>query len=336
MLALALVLIGQVAPSDAIDRDLNIEKVFAKEEQPTPDGWKFNLTVGVNGSMTHSSNVVGMVNGTSAQAGAVIDGGATLKFGLNSWENAVRLNEAFTRTPTVPTFLKSADELRLQSTFLHRMEAVQWLGPYARFFGSTSIFRGWTVPATDVYIERIGVDGNSTTTQKLAGQKYGLTKPFEPLVLRESAGFFANPIEGTPITMRTRLGAAAQQLIAQQGYALKDATTTTPNNPATPIVYQQLRSSVQGGAEFDVEALGTIVENVTYSGRADFFYPIWETNDSQVKGSKLQTDISAKLSVRLSKYLSLDYILSAKKIPQVVDVWQVQNGLLLSIAFTVI
>ena len=42
----------------------------------------------------------------------------------------------------------------------------------------------------------------------------------------------------------------------------------------------------------------------------------------------------AKLSVRLSNYFSLDYILSLKRIPIIVDEWQVQNGLLVSCNYT--
>ncbi len=337
MLALALLVLAQTAPataspSDDADKDLNAEKMFAKQEPTTPDGWKLNLNIGATGAMTRSTNVIGTVNGTTAQAGLLVDGGATLRHGLNSWENGLKITESFTRTPTIPHFLKSADEFRLQSTYLHRLEALQWLGPYARFLGTTSLFRGWNITPTGVdTIRRTGVDGNHTDFVTSPGHKYGTTKPFEPTLLRQSLGMFANALEGKEATLRTRVGAAMQELITQNGYALTD-DATTPNI----LEYTQLRSSLQGGAEFDIETLGTIVENITYAGRAGFFYPIWETNDAQLTGSKLQTDISAKLSFHMSKYISLDYVLSAKRIPQIVEQWQVTNGILLSVAMNVI
>jgi hypothetical protein len=40
--------------------------------------------------------------------------------------------------------------------------------------------------------------------------------------------------------------------------------------------------------------------------------------------------------VRLTKWASLDYVVSAKKIPLVLDAWQVQNGLLLTVGFDLI
>lgn len=335
--ALAALIVTQIAPGgDTTPKDLTAEKVFGSPETPPPDGWVKSLTIGANGAFTRSTNVVGTINGTSAQAGIIIEGGATLVSGLNRWENAVKLTESFTRTPLVGTFLKSADELRLQSTILHKLQAVQWLGPYARFLGTTSIFPGYQAYGSDQGIIKTSAgDGGQTFPAELipAGQRLTLTKPFEPTLLRQSIGMFANPINSQPVTFKSRLGGALQEIITRRGYALADSGGTPE------IEFNQLSGSIQGGAELDLEALGTIVTNVTYSARASFFVPVVQSgvdDDAPKAFDAMTTDIAAKLSVHLAKWLSLDYVLSAKRVPQIVEEWQIQNGLLLSVAYSVI
>lgn len=330
--ALTALVLTQIAPGgDTTPKDLTADKVFASPETPPPDGWVKQLTIGANGSFTRSTNVVGTINGTAAQAGIIIEGGATLVHGLNRWENAVKLTESFTRTPLVGTFLKSADELRLQSTYLHKLRAVQWLGPYVRFLGTTNIFPGYQAYGTDQTIVQTSTGGNAFTTTVPAGRRYTLTKPFEPTLLRQSAGFFANPVSSQPVTFKTRLGGALQEIITRRGYALSDSSSTPE------IEFNQLSGSLQAGAELDLEALGTIVTNVTYSGRASFFVPAVQSGDHDPSGFEaMTTDLAAKLSVHLAKWLSLDYVFSAKRVPQIVEEWQVQNGLLVSVAYQVL
>lgn len=351
---LVYLVVSQVAPGNVTDKDITADKVMvedaavapaeaapaaeataAADAPPPPPAspWKYTLGIGVNGAMTRSTNVVGTVDGTSAQIGAIVDGSAIYVEGQHNWENVLKLTESFTRTPTVSTFLKSADELRLQSTYIYKLKSVPWMGPYARGLGTTSLFRGYEVRGEDTTIERINSDGTSSgPITKPAGNKYGTTKPFEPTLLRESLGMFANPVTLPEFTLKTRLGAAMQHILTREGYAISDDDST----PGV-IEYKQLQDSTQAGAELGIEMLGKAAENLTYTASADFFYPMYESNDSSAQDGieKLQTNIAAKLSVRLSKYFSLDYILSLKRIPIIVDEWQVQNGLLVSCNYTI-
>ncbi len=355
IIPLIFVVVSQTAPGTVTDKDLTSDKILAAPADaaapaadaaaapavvegmaeaapppPPPSPWKYALTLGINGAMTRSTNVVGTVDGTSAQIGAIVDGSANYTSGQHSWENVGKLTESFTRTPSVPSFLKSADELRLQSTYVYRFSGVPWLGAYGRLLGTTSVFRGFEVRGVDTVIVRNFADGTSSgPLLKAAGNKYGTTGPFEPTVLRESAGAFANPLTGKDINFKARLGAAMQHVLTRDGFALSD-------NAATPEVeYNQLVSSTQAGAELGFDAVGSIADNLSYTFRADFFYPVYESEDSPQDGiEKLNTDIAGKLSVRVSKYFSLDYILAVKRIPIIVDEWQVQNGLLVSCNYT--
>ncbi len=357
ILPLVYLVVSQAAPGTVTDKDITADKVMtpapaeeaAKEETkatppettttaapdapapPPASPWKYTLGIGINGAMTRSTNVVGAVDGTSAQVGAIVDGTANWVKDQHNWENVLKLTESFTRSPAIPSFLKSADELKLQSTYIYKLRAVPWLGPYARGLGTTSIFRGYEVRGEDTVIVRNFSDGTSSgPLLKTAGNKYGTTKPFEPTLLRESVGMFANPVAMPEFTLKSRIGAAMQHILTREGFAIAD-------DSATPEVeYKQLVDSTQAGAELGIEMLGKVAENLNYTASADFFYPLYESTDSPQDGlENLQTNIAAKLSVRLSTYFSLDYILSLKRIPIIVDEWQVQNGLLVSCNYTI-
>ena len=47
-------------------------------------------------------------------------------------------------------------------------------------------------------------------------------------------------------------------------------------------------------------------------------------------------ELGAKLSVKLADWASLDYVLSAKYLPQIVDEWQVANGVTVTIGYDLI
>jgi hypothetical protein len=288
--SLVYLVVSQAAPGSVTDKDITADKVItapaaeeaakaatevtppetsttaAPDSPPPPPAspWKYTLGIGVNGAMTRSTNVVGTVDGTSAQIGAIVDGSASYVDGQHNWENVLKLTESFTRTPAIPSFLKSADELRLQSTYIYKLKAVPWLGPYARGLGTTSLFRGYEVRGEDVVIIRNLSDGTSLPPDdKAASEKYGTTKPFEPTLLRESAGLFANPIAMPGLTLKTRLGGAMQHILTRKNFAISDDSATTE------IEYRQLEDSTQAGAELGIEMLGKVAENLTYTARAD-------------------------------------------------------------------
>ena len=50
----------------------------------------------------------------------------------------------------------------------------------------------------------------------------------------------------------------------------------------------------------------------------------------------LNTELTAKISVKLAKWLSLDYVLSAKRVPLNLDDWQVQNSVLATAGFDIL
>ena len=130
---------------------------------------------------------------------------------------------------------------------------------------------------------------------------------------------------------QAKLGFGIQEIITQNGFALTD-------DAATPeIEYTQLNDATQGGAELEVGANGTIVENVTWNAKAAFFMPFFTTAATDLDGIELlSTELTAKLSVKIAKWFSIDYVLTAKRIPLILDDWQIQNGVLATAGFDIL
>ena len=335
ILVAALASASPAGAQEVVPEDLGHDKVLGttEKEQQRADGWAKKLSVGATGSYNHNSNVVGAVDGGTTQLGLIVDGHAHLKHGQHLWENVLSIKETQTRTPQLDLFIKSADEARFASTWMYRLKAPPWLGPYVRGMATTQLLLGSEVRTEDVNIQRIDVDGQVIADkQVLSGTRYHLTKSFEPTVVKESAGVFANPIDEETLTLKAKAGAGFQHVFVRDGFTIADNKDTVD-----VIEYQQLQASTQGGAELEAEANGKLTESTTWSARAAFFYPLYTSVDTELEGlDVMSTELGAKVSVRLAKWLSLDYVFSAKRLPLVLDEWQVQNGVLLTAGFDLI
>ena len=108
----------------------NINRVIASEE--VKDGWTPKLKLKSNISIGSSQSVVGQVDGDSTTLGVSLDSGLDYKSGQNEWRQELKYSGATTRTPSLPRYVKSADELNYLSTYLRKLESMPNLGPYFR------------------------------------------------------------------------------------------------------------------------------------------------------------------------------------------------------------
>ncbi len=295
------------------------------------EGWTPKLSLGATGSYVNNSAVVGQDEGTTVQVGLVLDGSAVLKSGQSEWQNGLKVEHSQTRTPLLERFVKSADSLEFKSLYLYRLQSMPWLGPYARLKVNTALFSGYLVKPDATVVRRTDGDGKVTDTTVAAQEEFSVTDPFEPLVLTESAGAFAEPVKGDLLTFTAKLGAGGQHIFAAGGYAVTD-DDTTPELEMTEIL-----TSHSAGGELELELKGALASNLTWGAVANFFYPFLTTSDVDLSGlDLLHSDLGANLSVKLAQWLSLDYVLKAKKLPFVVQEWQVQNSLLLTAGFNLL
>lgn len=314
-----------------------VEKVAGADERP--EGWYWALNVGGNLSYSHNRKVVGNPDGHSFQFGAVIESHAGYYARPHEWLTELSIKETVAKTATIDGFVKTADSFELGSTYFFYFDPPEWLGLFARVRLATALFPGWDIRDADTPYVRKYVNGDKEFGTFNAQEEIDLTDAFAPLSLKESLGLFALPIDRKAIKIRAQLGVGAQEVFTQSGWVIDGVDVLDPDDPNDPdplarIQLTQLEDYQQVGGELEVGFSGAINEYVTWSVVTNLFQPFYSTLlAGKELGDLLEVRIDAKLSVRLASWLSLDYILAVRRIPLILDDWQVQNGVLLTAGF---
>ncbi len=321
----------------------------------TQPGWHPLLRVSANLAVGHNKNVPGNPDGTNFNFGYLINGGLGY---LNDtkeheWANTLLWQLGYTRTPVVDAALKSMDVIDFKSTYLYHIPAVPWLGPFVAFRLSTAMLPGYDVRADDANVLKlrateeqlfddednlIDEDGNQITEfhesveTVSGGKKIDLTGAFAPLTLRESVGLFAIPVDKKAFKLDIRAGFGVWETFVRDGYVIEDNEKTE-----TLLELRQMQDTVQMGPELGINIKGLIETNVTYAFNALFMQPVYHTADTDLEGiDLLNIELEFLLGIKLWEWASIDYSFKAYKQPLIVDDWQIQNGLLLSINFSIV
>ena len=292
-------------------------------------GWKTTLSLGTTFSFNQADSVVGTPDGISAQIGILADGQSEYRQGRHTWTNTLKAQFATSKTPSIDRFIKSADGLDLGTTYTFGLPQLRWVGPYVRARFSTQFAPGYLVKAAAFDVARIQPDGGRLPVEHYAAQQFvQLTGSFDPMLFGESVGLFANPTESEAVTVKLKLGIGSQQLVTTSGNAVVDDATPPE------IEVKQMRSATQVGGEAEAQANGKVSKALTWKAKATLFMPFYTSIDNTATGiDALNADFSAGASYRLAKWLSLDYVFSAKRVPLISEKWQVQNGVLLTVGF---
>jgi hypothetical protein len=287
-------------------------------------GWKSRLSLGLNGAWAQSSDVPGAPDGSTVQLGTLIDASLERVRRRWSWLNGVKLQYGLTRTPLLERFIKSQDMLDAASTFFLRA-AHRKTGFYGRTRATTAVTDGYLIRPTAATLARRRFDGAVVLEPLAAQEQLPLTKAWEPLLFAEGVGLFLHPTETEGVTVRLRAGVGAQQSFAQGGYILADDPKTEE------IELRELRSASQLGAEAELAAEGRYDDHLSWRAKVSWFLPVW-TNRTDLRSGigALQTDLTLGASYKLAKALSIDWQSTFRKVPVVVDVWQVTHALLLT------
>ena len=328
-LTAAVVFTGQVAfGQDIIEDDL--KKQVSETTPESKDGWKLGLNLGSTISFNHNSNVVGIPDGINFQIGVLVGTFANLRGGQHEWLNSLDLKETFTKTPSIDLFLKSNDELSLKTTYLYHIEDIDWLGPFVRASMVAQVFPGFDARPDTVTLSKTAPDGTVTQDSVEGQHPITLTAAFEPAKLKEVAGLFANPIDMESAHLQVQLGLGSTQTFTADGYVITD-DEKTPELEMT-----QLEDYIQVGGELEITLGGKFQKFITWGVNTSFFQPFYTSKDRDLSGLDLMTiTMAANLSVKLAEWASLDYVLSAKREPLILDEWQVANGLLFTAGFSV-
>ncbi|MBN2344358.1 MAG: hypothetical protein JXX29_11745 [Deltaproteobacteria bacterium] len=313
-------------------------------------GWHPRLKFNANFALGQSKNVPGNTDGLSVQLGYLLNGTADYLSDNDNheWTNALLWELGYTKTPVVDTWIKSMDTIDFKTSYLYHLPKPRWLGPFVSFRLTTAMLPSYEVRAAETNVVRL--DPGDTVTEGPSGapvnengaflplrtfgsgEKIDLTPAFSPLTLRESLGLFAKPSEKTTFTLDARLGVGAWETFVQNGYVLED------NEDTAFLELRRMTDTVQIGTELGIVANGAFHDDtVSYRLSALFMQPFAHNADTDLEGVDLMNrEFEAGLGVQLLDFLSINYSFKAYKQPLIVNKWQIQNSLMLSIGFDLI
>ena len=270
----------------------------------------------------------------------------------HEWLNGLKLQLGFTRTEETQKVVKSLDTIDFKTSYLYHLPPVKWLGPFVSFRLSTAMLPGYAVKSTDTNVLRLekddvigATDGGSPTLNDevltasneqvetvRAHDKIELTDAFAPLTLKEAAGIFAVPINKENMRLDIRAGFGAWETFVRDGFTVADNEDT-----ADYFELRRMQDSVQLGPELGLGFTGMVDKNVNYAFTAVFMQPVYHNADTDLEGFELlNMEFEALLGVKLAEWISIDYAFKAVKQPLLVEDWQIQNNLLVSIGFDIV
>lgn len=277
-------------------------------------------------ALAHNYQIPGLADGLTFNLIALISGKLTLVHNQLRWISTVELVNAHAKTPVVKPILKTADllavDIRLEYRFTGKMDKVFL---YAGLALTTPLFPGDLVPTTDTDLVLTRTDSTQLTALARADRRFRLTAPFAPLFFKQLLGSGVKAYTSTLATLGLYLGITTQQIWAS-GWTPADVDTTAELELMELQDYQQL------GVATGFTLGGRIHKRLTYAILADFTYPLYTSVETSLKGFDLMDiDLSFKLSLKVARWVSVDYLLSAKRLPLIVDQWQLVNNLVVAI-----
>jgi len=293
--------------------------------------WELKGKLSSNFSFTNNKNYVGQTDGSIYQFNIITEEDVNWRKGQHEVLNNLQIKYGLSKTPQLEDIFKSQDQFKYLGTYLYRLKQIPWLGPFARLNFSTSLFSGYYVSSSDEELILNYADGSSQNVGSLeANTRYKIVDSFEPMTIRGNLGFFANPYDKKEFKLNLKFGAGFQKIIAKDGFVLADDSGTSE------IEFKQLEDSDEAGLEFEVDVSGIISDNINWSFVANLFFPLNDSGGSNddIDGiDKLNTDIEGKFSSKITKNVSLDYFLIIKRLPLIVDEWQIQNGVVVNVSY---
>ncbi|HMN68252.1 MAG TPA: hypothetical protein PKC28_06900 [Bdellovibrionales bacterium] len=287
-------------------------------------GWKKASNLGANVSFSSSSDVVGQTDGSSQAYGLNLKGSFTHFTEQGEWRNSYTVLGATTRTPSVPRFVKSTDEAKLETIYLYSMKSLPSVGPYAKGEVSAPMFKGEDVRASDVTYQF--ADGSTFT-----GSTLELTESFKPLNTKESVGFFWKAVQEEKMKLELRAGFGALQVAADGQRAISGTDAATGN-----VLVVELTDVSQGGLELGASLKGKFDEKTSYEAGVETLTPfINDKRSGDDREAVRLTNIEgfAKISSNITSWASFGYDYKVRIQPQVVDRTQQIHMMVLNINY---
>ncbi len=330
LLAVALVISSSAtahAQAQLMPKDETLKGAGEEDVQ----GWNPSLAGTATVNLVSNSNVVGQVEGFSTLFGIGIAGGADYTADRHLFRGTLSITESFARTPVVDELVKTNDVVQLDGLYNYFMR--KKLGMFGRLSVKASAFAAEDIRGVETtWVEKT----DPPTPLVTAGFRQRLADPLSPLTFAESAGLFAEPLDGEKLTLSLRAGFGGRQTFAEDVLLIDD-------DKATPeIELLRLADVHQLGFEGFAGVTGKLKGGkLAYRGGLALLFPL-VNNDKFDRGAGALTRIGFESSVTFTVFdwMSLVYSLHVTRDPQLFpegnELTQVQNSLLLTFTYTLV
>jgi len=270
--------------------------------------WHRSLVVGAEGTFVPSENVVGGSDQTVLGANVFIDGHLAYNRDAHHVTTLIQAEAGGSQLRPVESdfqpWLKSTD--RVQGDLLYAWYIRPRVGPYVRGAGEPKAFSSYELVTEDTDYIRIDTDGTeSEVISRAANSTFAIADPWAPTILREGVGINTRIASTRTFTLSWRVGFGLRQNLYAGAYQIEDVESTPE------IEYQEIASFNQEGIESTIVASAVIpVIGAVYSTDLELF------GDFETLGQP-SIEWRNTVSVRLTRYLSLNYTLNIDRLPQV-------------------
>ncbi|MFO7735778.1 MAG: hypothetical protein R6W70_06130 [bacterium] len=300
----------------------NLNKEIEKPEikNNRPEGWSGLYEIRSSFNLNDSRNVVGSQSGTAVSMGfSFMTKGIYLK---NSHKLRLEFStqQSFLRSSQFERFVKSNDKITMSSTYFYSI-GKSW-GVFASNRAETTLIKS----NHHSTVEKDYVFPNGSVVRK---DSVKLAEPFLPLKIIESAGAFYKLYDKKYLSSEILAGPAGKHIFGKGGY------TVSEENDSEVILtnigtHHQMGALValRAGGEFKAET------DIFYKLSTEVFFP-FVTNDNDEKKSHelISYDFSGEINLKIFSWMSLGYTFSVLKEPQIIDKWQAQNNIMISIGW---
>jgi len=301
------------------------EKIIAPVKI-SKSNWQYKAKLSSNFSFTNNKDYVGQTDGSIYQFNINTEGSANWHNAQHELLNNIRVIYGLSKTPQLEDIFKAKDQIKYISTYLYHLKTIDWIGPFIRLTFTSSLFKGYYVSSNDEVLAYTDGQVKKNCTLK-ANTRFKIVEALEPMTIRGNLGFFANLYDRKELKVELKFGSGFQQIITNNGYVLADDSNTPE------IEFEQLEDHTEAGIELEADTSGFINDNVNWSIKSNLFFPLneQENNDEVLDGiDKLNTNIEGKVSSKLTEHFSMDYLLVIKRLPLILDEWQIQNGVVVN------
>ncbi len=287
--------------------------------------WFRSLVLGAVGSWLQQRNVVGTNNQTTATGTLFLDGQLAYNNERHSGSALLQIEEGASQIipqqgSPLPV-VKSQDRVRLDLLYTYFLRPR--VGPYVRAAAETQAFRTLVLVSEDTTVSRQFADGTVANQFVPANETYFVADAWQPLIVREGVGLNMRVLNKRWLSLNWRLGVGLRQNRFGGAWVVAD-------DPSTPEVeHLEVASFDQQGLESTIVATARLSGFLTYATDLELFTDFETLNQPTIEWRNTVT-------LRLSRNLSINYLLNLERVPVVVDANQLEQSVLLRAAWAVL